>query len=124
MEDEVLPVMKITTEEENNTNMENVKKYWFLGPEVPSIYFTDNVPYWSKLAEIWKVTESVARRRLCSNCEYYNNTEDMQRQMEVIPLNKWDVDAGGRGYCHKFNFICHSLRTCQSQENRPYEMEK
>ena len=124
MEDEILPQMLISTAEENNANMEIVKKYWFLGPEVTSIYPTYNVPYWQQLAVIMQVDEVTARRRLCANCEYYNNSEDMQRQMEIIPLNKLDTDGGGRGYCHKFNFICHNLRTCQAWENKEYEMEK
>jgi hypothetical protein len=29
-------------------------------------------------------------------------------------------DGGGRGYCHKFDFICHNLRTCQAWEKKQY----
>ena len=29
-----------------------------------------------------------------------------------------DKDGGGRGYCHKFDFICHNLRTCMAWEGK------
>jgi hypothetical protein len=59
----------------------------------------------------------------CSNCEYYDNSTMTQAKMEKIPFNEWDVDAGFRGYCHKFEFICHDLRSCQAQEEREFEFE-
>jgi hypothetical protein len=43
--------------------------------------------------------------------------------MDKIPWNDWDVDAGFRGYCHKFSFICHDLRACQAWEEREIEFE-
>jgi hypothetical protein len=44
----------------------------------------------------------------------------MISQMEAIPLDKYDMDGGGRGYCHKFDFICHNLRTCQAWEGKDF----
>jgi hypothetical protein len=41
--------------------------------------------------------------------------------MERIPWNAWDVGAGFRGYCNKFDFICHDLRACQAWEEREDE---
>jgi len=60
--------------------------------------------------------EKEARRRLCANCEYFQNDPMFQAKMEAIPLDKFDMDGGGRGYCEKFDFICHNLRACQAWE--------
>jgi hypothetical protein len=40
----------------------------------------------------------------------------MQAKMESITLDKFDMDGGGRGYCEKFDFVCHNLRVCQAWE--------
>jgi hypothetical protein len=68
-----------------------------------------------------QVDEKEARRRRCSNCEYFEATPLMQAKMDRIPWNQWDDGAGYRGYCHKFNFICHDMRSCQAWEEREYE---
>jgi hypothetical protein len=44
--------------------------------------------------------------------------------MEDVPLDAFDMDGGGRGYCHKFDFICHNLRVCQAWERKAYEPEE
>jgi hypothetical protein len=41
--------------------------------------------------------------------------------MDAIPLNALDMDGGGRGYCTKFDFICHNLRSCQAWERKDFE---
>ena len=105
---------------ENNSNMRMVKREWNLGPDKTSIKPTDNKPYWSKMARAWGITEKQARRRFCANCEYFDNTPKRQKQMESIPLTAVDYDGGGRGYCVKFNFICHNLRTCQAWEKKAF----
>ena len=43
--------------------------------------------------------------------------------MEVVPQDEFDKDGGGRGYCHKFEFICHNLRVCKAWEKAPVMME-
>lgn len=111
------------TSTDNDKNMEVVSKFWNLGPTKTSIQPTDNKDYWKKMADIWNCSEREARTRLCANCEYYNNTPSMQEQMLTIPLNKFDLDGGGRGYCHAFKFICHNLRTCQAWEEKEFELE-
>lgn len=115
--------MEIKTAEENDTNMRIVSKWWNLGPFKTSVQPTDNKDYWSKMALIWNVTEEKARTQLCANCEYYNNSSDMMLQMNQIPLNSFDLDGGGRGFCVKFDFICHNLRTCQAWEPKEFKME-
>lgn len=114
-------VEKIVSPKQNIANRDNVVRNWLLGPEKTNVNQTDNKPYWQHIAEVWDVTESEARNRFCSNCEYYNNTSEMQQQMKSIPLDKYDKDGGGRGYCVKFDFVCHSLRVCQAWEEKPFE---
>lgn len=112
---------EIVSTKENIANRNNVKKNWSLGPEKATVDPKANKDYWSKLGKIWSVPEEEARRRLCANCEYFNNTPEMQAKMEKIPLDSLDVDGGGRGYCTKFDFICHNLRTCQAWEKKSFE---
>jgi hypothetical protein len=102
---------------ENVTNRDNVATNWNLGPVKTSIFATENTDYWSKMADIWAVSDVVARTQLCANCEYYDNTSEMMLEMNSIPLDVFDFDGGGRGFCEKFNFICHNLRTCMSWED-------
>lgn len=105
---------------DNIRNRDNVIKNWELGPTKASVQPDANAEYWQKMAGLWDVDEAQARRQLCANCEYFNNTPAMQEQMEAIPLDKFDLDGGGRGYCTKFDFICHNLRTCQAWEEKPF----
>lgn len=109
------------TTAENRENTQMVINDWMLGPEKPSNERGANKPYWMALAKAMQVEEAEARRRRCSNCEYYDNSVMTQVKMDRIPWNQWDVDAGFRGYCNKFDFICHDLRSCQAWEEREFE---
>lgn len=109
------------TAAENKKNTQVVIDDWMLGPEKPSNEPGANKQYWMALAKAMQVDEKEARRRRCSNCEYYDNSTMMQAKMERIPRNEWDTDAGYRGYCHKFEFICHDMRSCQAWEEKEYE---
>jgi hypothetical protein len=111
------------TAAENKKNTQMVIDDWMLGPEKPSNERGANPEYWRALGRAMMVDETEARRRRCSNCEYYNNSTLMQAKMERIPWTQWDVDAGFRGYCNKFDFICHDLRACQAWEEREFEEE-
>lgn len=111
------------TAAENKKNTQVVIDDWMLGPENPSNEPGANKTYWMKLAKAMQVDEKEARRRRCSNCEYYDNSTMMQAKMERIPQNQWDNNAGFRGYCHKFDFICHDMRSCQAWEEREFEQD-
>jgi len=121
--------MGLPMEEEFITTAENKKNYavavqdWNYGPEVPTNEPTANKVYWVALGKAMQVDEKEARRRRCGNCEYYDNSTMTQAKMERIPRNDWDIDAGFRGYCNNFDFICHDLRSCQAHEEREFEME-
>jgi hypothetical protein len=109
------------TTAENKKNTAMVIKDWMLGPKNPSNERDANPEYWIALGKAMQVDETEARRRRCSNCEYYMNDTMTQAKMDRIPWNEWDVDAGFRGYCEKFSFICHDLRSCQAWEEREDE---
>ena len=114
---------KIVSAADNAKNAKHTVENWRLGPEKPSERPGENTDYWREMAGIWGISEAEARRQLCANCEYYENTPEMFRAMDKIPFNKLDAGAGGRGYCHKFDFICHNLRTCMAWERKDYEVE-
>lgn len=109
-------MIKITTEQ-NIKNRDHVAEYWNLGPEVVA----NPGNYWRLMGMIWDVPASHAQRQLCANCEYFDDTPEALQAMEVVPEDKFDKDGGGRGYCHKFEFICHNLRTCQAWEVKEFE---
>lgn len=109
------------TAAENKKNTQIVIDDWMLGPEKPSNEPGANKAYWVALGKAMQADEKEARRRRCSNCEYYDNSTMTQVKMERIPRNDWDTGAGYRGYCDKFDFICHDMRSCQAWEEREEE---
>lgn len=111
------------TPAENRKNTQVVIDDWMLGPEDPSNEPGANRVYWAKLGKAMQVDEKEARRRRCSNCEYYDNTPHTQAKMDRIPRNEWDDGAGFRGFCHKFRFVCHDMRSCQAWEEKEFESE-
>ena len=111
-----LPKQKIVSSSENRKNRQVVIDEWKLGPEKASVEPSANGPFWKGVAAAWDMSEKEARRRLCANCDYFQNDPMMQAKMESIPLDKFDMDGGGRGYCEKFDFVCHNLRVCQAWE--------
>lgn len=106
---------------QNKKNTQVAIEDWLLGPEKPTNERGANPEYWAALGRAMMVDEAEARRRRCSNCNYYQNDTITQAKMERIPWNKWDDNAGFRGFCEKLNFICHDLRSCQVWEEREEE---
>ena len=122
------PELELCCEEidpaENKKNTEITIKYWNLGPLEGSPKPGENKEYWVKMAEIWGVEEDQARRQMCANCEYFDNSPERMEVMDAVPFNDFDVNGGGRGYCTEFNFICHNLRTCQEWEAKECNVEE
>lgn len=102
-------------------NTENAIANWNLGPAVVD---QPNDPYWQRAAQVFNVPLEEARRRLCVNCEYYDNTLKRLAEMEAVPLNRFDIYGSKyhRGYCHKLAIICHTTRSCQAWEEKDYEL--
>lgn len=114
---------KMVSAKQNDLTVKRLVRDWALGPAKASPKPGANPEYWSKMAELWGISEGEARRQLCANCEYFENTPEMMRAMESVPFNALDADGGGRGYCHRFDFICHNLRACQAWERKDFELE-
>lgn len=102
-------------------NTEAAIQNWNLGPLVVD---QANDPYWIKAAQVFGVPVEEAKRRICANCEYYDNTPDRLAELESVPLNRFDIygSQAHRGYCHKLHIICHTTRSCQAWEEKSYNM--
>jgi hypothetical protein len=118
-----IPEESFPTTAQNTRTTKMLMQEWQLGPVKTSIRPGDNKAFWDKLARSWEVDSKEARRRFCANCEYFQNGPEWQAKMEAIPLNALDEDGGGRGFCERFDFICHNLRVCQAWEPRECEGE-
>ena len=84
----------IGSSSQNVANRAKVIKNWALGPTKASVEPDANSEYWQQMADLWEIDEAQARRQLCANCEYFNNTPAMQENMESVPLDKFDRDGG------------------------------
>ena len=93
----------------------DVAEYGPLNPKEP------NDKYWKKIADIWDVTESEAKKQRCGNCAAFIQTSKMNKCIEDglaagdTKENAWDtIKAGDLGYCEAFDFKCASARTCSA----------
>lgn len=93
----------------------DVAEYGPLNPEEP------NEKYWKKLADIWDVSTTDAKKQRCGNCAAFIQTSKMKKCIEDglakgdTKENAWDtIKAGDLGYCEAFDFKCASSRTCSA----------
>ena len=107
------PVIEGLTKESNEKIRGTLMETQMLGPENTQ---EANTEFWRGLANVWRISPDQAKRRLCANCEYFDDAPETLEAMEVVPQDEFDKDGGGRGYCHKFEFICHNLRVCKAWE--------
>ncbi len=107
------PVIEGLSKESNEKIRDTLMETQMLGPENTQ---EANTEFWRGLANIWRISPDQAKRRLCANCEYFDDAPETLEAMEVVPQDEFDKDGGGRGYCHKFEFICHNLRVCKAWE--------
>jgi hypothetical protein len=114
------PVIEGLSKESNEKIRDTLMETQMLGPENTQ---EANTEFWRGLANVWRISPDQAKRRLCANCEYFDDAPETLEAMEVVPQDEFDKDGGGRGYCHKFEFICHNLRVCKAWEKDMKEME-
>jgi len=105
-----------------------------LGPANPLERSDD---FWTKKAVLWGIPEGDARGRLCNNCEYYFDNEQIRDcvangpandlKASALPLTPaWaDIEEHPVGYCTMWDITCSPIRTCDEQEifERPLEEE-
>jgi len=65
--------------EENAKTRTFLMENWNLGPEKTA---QPNMDYWRKLSKVWRIAPEQAKRNLCANCEYFNDSPDMLDKME------------------------------------------
>ena len=114
------PVIEGLTTESNKKTRETLFETQMLGPKKTA---EANGEYWRGLSNLWRTSPDQAKRRLCANCEYFDDQPETIEAMEVVPQDEFDKDGGGRGYCNKFLFICHNLRVCRRWEKAPVIMD-
>ena len=117
-DNEALGKVKSITTIGNRKIMVQMIKDWTLGPLKATVDRKANKAYWRGIANVWGIPEIAARRKLCGNCEYGENSSEFIAAMEHVPDSAVDLDGGGRVWCDKFDFICHNLRTCQAHESK------
>jgi len=99
----------------------NEKKAY--GPMDPTL---PNVPFWEEKAQVWGISPGEARGRICSNCEYFDESQKTQDcvkngatliSIEALRnLTGWNCHAGRLAYCGKHKFIADELRVCNGWE--------
>ena len=114
--------------QDNEVNVKNhlmVIKEYNLGPENPR---ETNMEFWEDKAQKWGVAEGDARGRLCSNCEHFLSTSQIQECIDNgpsltlkasdLPLEpKWaDVESKPSAVCMLYDITCSPTRVCDSQE--------
>lgn len=114
------PVIEGLTTESNAKTRDTLVETQMLGPVKVD---APNSEFWRGLANVWRISPDQAKRRLCANCEYFDDQPDTLEAMEVVPQDEFDADGGGRGYCNKYTFICHTLRVCRQWEKAPVMSE-
>lgn len=101
------------------TNLKNRQKciddanYGPLNPNEP------NEDYWKAKADMFKGDVESAKKALCANCSFFNQTKAIldciAEGIGGTQKEEWDtIDAGDLGYCEAFDFKCASARTCDA----------
>ena len=101
-------------------------EYAALGPADPR---QPSTAYWQAKQDKWKVSEGVARTRLCMNCSHYNNSPEVlaaipgspggQMKPSQLPVTpKWaDIEGMPSAVCTRWMITCSALRTCDDWED-------
>jgi hypothetical protein len=101
------------------TNLKNRQKciddadYGPLNPNEP------NEDYWKAKADMFKGDIESAKKALCGNCSFFNQTKAILNCIAEgiggTQKEEWDtIEAGDLGYCEAFDFKCASARTCNA----------
>lgn len=102
------------------TNLENRKKaideaqYGPLNPNEP------NEEYWQEKADEFNSSVEDAKKALCANCGFFNQTKaildcianGIGKGTVVDPYDT--IEAGDVGFCEAFSFKCAGSRTCDA----------
>lgn len=84
------------------------------GPQNPN---EPNEAYWKKKADMFQGDVEDAKKALCGNCAFFNQTEKILDCIAegIGGEDAWDtIEAGNLGYCEAFDFKCAAKRTCDA----------
>lgn len=96
-----------------------------LGPADPRV---PNDVFWADKAEKWGVSPGDARGRMCCNCRFFVNTQQIKGCIDAgpakdlkasaLPLNpRWaDIETKPVAYCVLLDITCSPIRTCDFQQ--------
>jgi len=101
------------------TNLKNRQRcideanYGPLNPNEP------NEDYWKAKADMFKGDVESAKKALCANCSFFNQTKAILNCIAEgiggTSKEEWDtIEAGDLGYCEAFDFKCAAARTCDA----------
>lgn len=110
----------------NKVNIRNHKKAIKengLGPADPR---QSNDKFWADKGKVWNISAGDARGRLCSNCEHYLATTEIQDCIDNGPAKDFkasmvdpslaDIESKPTAYCMLLEITCSPTRTCNEQE--------
>jgi hypothetical protein len=97
----------------NRQNAIDTANYGPLNPNEP------NEDYWQAKADMFKGDVESAKKALCGNCSFFNQTKAIldciAEGIGGTQKDEWDtIEAGNLGYCEAFDFKCAASRTCNA----------
>jgi uncharacterized protein (DUF427 family) len=92
---------------ENAKTVKYMEEAQMFGPKDPS---KPSSEFWRGLANYWRIAPDQAKRKLCSNCEYGDDSPECKEM--------YGDDAI---YCNKFEFVCGDGKTCKRWESAKEE---
>lgn len=99
----------------NVKNRQHAIDEYLYGPANPQ----EPGDHWSKLADIWGITEEQSKNMMCGNCAAFDVSDKMRACIEkgivgkevgvdgMATINKADL-----GYCNLLHFKCAGTRSC------------
>jgi hypothetical protein len=90
-------------EAENAKTVKYMEESQMFGPKDPSKPSSD---FWRDLANYWRIAPDQAKRKLCSNCEYGDDSPETKEMYGDMAI-----------YCKKFEFVCGEGKTCKRWEH-------
>jgi hypothetical protein len=88
---------------ENAKTVKYMEETQMYGPQDPS---KPNGEFWRNLANYWRIAPDQAKRKLCSNCEYGDDSPETKEMYGDEAI-----------YCKKFEFVCGEGKTCKMWES-------
>jgi len=107
-----LPTQNIKLNLVNRQKAIDVAHYGPLNPNEP------NEEYWIAKGKMFNTTSTNAKKSICGNCSFFNQTTKILDCIAKGIGNDTDpyqtIKAGELGFCEAFDFKCSAKRTCDA----------